>query len=46
MNSETVGFQELNEDLGCGLNPESVSLGRLRNATKSKGGVHPKLTEL
>jgi hypothetical protein len=39
-------FQELNEDLGCGLKPESVSLGQMRNAMKAKGGVSPKLTEL
>jgi hypothetical protein len=38
--------QELNEDLGCGLAPENVSLGRLRIAMKSKGGVSPKLTAL
>jgi hypothetical protein len=39
-------LQELNEDLGCGLKPESVSLGQMRNAMKAKGGVSPKLTEL
>jgi hypothetical protein len=39
-------FQELNEDLGCGLKPESVSLGQMRNAMKAKGAVDPKLTEL
>ena len=39
-------FQELNEDLRCGLKPESVSLGQMRNAMKAKGPVDPKLTEL
>lgn len=39
-------FQELNEDLGCGLKPETVSLGQMRNAMKSYGSVDPKLTEL
>ena len=39
-------FQELNEDLGCGLKSESVSLGQMRNAMNLKGGVSPKLTEL
>ena len=39
-------FQELNEDLGCGLEPESVSLGQMRKAMKKKGAVDPKLTEL
>src|SRR5260370_42062598 len=28
-------FQELNEDLGCGLKPDSVSLGQMRNAMKA-----------
>jgi hypothetical protein len=39
-------FQELNEDLGCGLKPEDVSLGQMRNAMKAKGGVSPKLTAI
>ena len=39
-------FQELNEDLACGLKPESVSLGQMRNAMKAAGPVHPKLIEL
>jgi hypothetical protein len=39
-------FHELNEDLGCGLNPESVTLGQMRNTMKAKGSVSPKLTEL
>ena len=39
-------FQELNEDLGCGLQPESVTLGKLRSVMKSKGPVDQKLTEL
>jgi hypothetical protein len=39
-------FQELNEDLGCGLKPETVSLGRMRDAMKAKGSVSPKLTAL
>lgn len=39
-------FQELNEDLACGLEPECVALGQLRKAMKEKGLVSPKLTEL
>ena len=39
-------LQELNENLGCGLKPESVSLGQMRNAMKVKGKVSPKLTKL
>jgi hypothetical protein len=39
-------LHELNEDLSCGLAPEDVSLGKLRNAMKSGGGVSPKLTAL
>lgn len=39
-------FQELNEDLGCRLNPESVTLGGMRSAMKAKGDVSLKLTEL
>jgi hypothetical protein len=39
-------FHELNEDLACGLQPESVSLGQMRNAMKARGPVSPKLTEL
>ena len=39
-------LQELNETLCCGLSPEGVSLGNMRSATKSRGGVDPKLAEL
>jgi len=39
-------FQELNEDLGCGLEPSSVTLGKMRSAMQSRGPVSPKLTEL
>jgi hypothetical protein len=39
-------FHELNEDLGCGLKPESVSLGKLRSAMKDTRPVSPKLTGL
>jgi hypothetical protein len=39
-------FQELNADLGCGLKPDSISLGKMHRVMKSKGDVSPKLTEL
>jgi hypothetical protein len=39
-------FQELNEDLACGLKPESVSLGQMYSVMKSKGAVSAKLTGL
>lgn len=39
-------LQELNEDLACGLSPDRVTLGKMRNAMKDKGPVSPKLTEL
>ena len=39
-------LQELNEDLGCSLKPSAVSLGKLREAMKTKGPVNPKLTQL
>jgi hypothetical protein len=39
-------FQELNEDLACGLTPERVSLGQMRNALKARGAVSPNLTRL
>ena len=39
-------FQELNEDLSCGLQVDGISLGQMRNTMKAKGRVSPKLTEL
>ena len=39
-------FQELNKDLDCGLDPERVSLGNMRNTMKNKGPVSEKLSEL
>lgn len=39
-------FLELNEDLGCGLRPEGVSLGNMRKVMNAKGAVSPKLTAL
>jgi hypothetical protein len=39
-------LQELNEDLGCGLDPESVPLGKMRVAMNAKGPVSEKITAL
>ena len=39
-------FQELNEDLRCGLKPEGLTLGKMRDAMKARGCKSPKLTEL
>lgn len=39
-------LQELNEDLGCGLQPNGVSLGKMRNAMLAHGPVSTKLTDL
>jgi hypothetical protein len=39
-------FQELNLYLGCNLNPEDVTLGKMRKALKERGKNDPLLTEL